>query len=72
MQRCILSAMKKQFDAFEAALAHLQYILIARRVQASDEPMRLNWKHFDILTFIKDHSPAAPSTKVYGPIVWLF
>lgn len=49
-------------QAFEDALANLQYVLIARRVQASDEPMRLNWKHFDIMALIKERKSIAPST----------
>jgi len=49
-------------QAFEDALANLQYVLIARRVQASDEPMRLNWKHFDIMALIKKSGSMAPST----------
>ena len=48
-------------QAFETALANLQYVLIARRVQASDESMRLNWKHFDIMALIKEHGLIAPS-----------
>lgn len=48
-------------QAFEDALANLQYVLIARRVQASDEPIRLNWKHFDIMTLIKKTGPVVPS-----------
>jgi DNA-binding MarR family transcriptional regulator len=48
-------------QAFEDALANLQYVLIARRVQASDEPMRLNWKHFDIMALIKERQSIAPS-----------
>lgn len=47
--------------AFEDALASLQYVLIARRVQASDEPMRLNWKHFDIMAHIKECGTVMPS-----------
>ncbi len=47
---------------FEDALATLQYVLIARRVQASDEPMRLNWRHFDIMELIKKHGSITPST----------
>lgn len=50
-----------QNEAFENALANLQYVLIARRVQASDEPMRLNWRHFDIMAFIKEHESVEPS-----------
>lgn len=46
---------------FENTLANLQYVLIARRVQASDEPMRLNWKHFDIMALIKERGMIAPS-----------
>lgn len=46
---------------FEDALTNLQYVLIARRVQASDEPMRLNWKHFDIMALIKDRGSVMPS-----------
>lgn len=56
--------MTKEYDsgqAFEDALANLQYVLIARRVQASDEPMRLNWKHFDIMALIKERTSIAPS-----------
>lgn len=46
---------------FEDTLANLQYVLIARRVQASDEPMRLNWKHFDIMALIKEKGSIIPS-----------
>ncbi|HYG84421.1 MAG TPA: MarR family winged helix-turn-helix transcriptional regulator [Verrucomicrobiae bacterium] len=46
---------------FEDALANLQYILIARRVQASDEPMRLTWRHFDLMAFVKAEGSAVPS-----------
>lgn len=53
--------MKNQFQAFEDALANLQYVLIARRVQASDEPMRLNWKHFDIMVFVRERGTVKPS-----------
>ncbi len=48
-------------EEFTQALATLQYILIARRVFASDEPMRLNWKHFNIMAFIKDGGDVLPS-----------
>lgn len=51
----------KEQTSFEEALANLQYVLIARRVFASDEPMRLNWKHFDIMAFIKNKGKVFPS-----------
>lgn len=52
---------REEQDSFEEALANLQYVLIARRVYASDEPMRLNWKHFDIMAFIQDKEKVFPS-----------
>ena len=54
--------MKNQFETFEQTLAKLQCIMIARRVQASDEPMRLNWKHFDIMALIKERQQIEPSS----------
>lgn len=53
--------MKDSLDAFGSALADLQCVLIARRFQASNEPMRLNWKHFDILALIKKEGDVKPS-----------
>src|SRR5688500_12478474 len=52
---------RKQVDDFEQVLANLQYVLIARRVQASDEPMRLNWRHFEIMALIKERGSLEPS-----------
>lgn len=58
-----LRKMNKQLPtpSFVKALANLQYVLIARRVLASDEPMRLNWKHFTIMAFVKDNGKVLPS-----------
>lgn len=50
-----------QMRAFEHALTHLQYVLIARRVQASNEPMRLTWRHFEIMALIKEKGALQPS-----------
>lgn len=49
------------FNEFEETLTNLQYVLIARRVQASDESVRLNWKHFTIMAYIKEQESVSPS-----------
>jgi len=46
---------------FEKALTDLQHILIARRVLASDEQVRLNWNHFNIMALAKEHGSILPS-----------
>lgn len=43
---------KQQPHDFVETLAALQCVLIARRVQASDEKVRLNWNHFTILELL--------------------
>lgn len=45
----------------ENSLARLQYILIARRVLASDEKIRLNWNQFDIMVLIKSSVTITPA-----------
>jgi len=46
--------MKRQPEDFEKALTGLQHILIARRVLASDENIRLNWNHFNIMALASE------------------
>ena len=46
---------------FEEALTGLQHVLIARRVLASDEQIRLNWNHFHILILINNSPGILPS-----------
>ena len=48
-------------EAFENALTNLQHVLIARRVLASDEQVRLNWNHFNIMALVKEHGSILPS-----------
>ncbi|MDV2988884.1 MAG: MarR family transcriptional regulator [Dehalogenimonas sp.] len=51
----------KNEEAFENALTNLQHVLIARRVLASDEQVRLNWNHFNIMALVKEHGSILPS-----------
>ena len=48
-------------NEFENALTSLQHVLIARRVMASDEQMRLNWNHFNIMVLAKERGSVLPS-----------
>jgi DNA-binding MarR family transcriptional regulator len=48
-------------EAFEKALTNLQHVLIARRVLASDEKVRLNWNHFKIMALVKERGCILPS-----------
>lgn len=48
-------------EAFENALTNLQHVLIARRVLASDEQVRLNWNHFNIMALVKERGSILPS-----------
>jgi DNA-binding MarR family transcriptional regulator len=52
--------MKPRTEDFEKALTGLQHILIARRVLASDENIRLNWSHFNIMALVGE-TPLTPS-----------
>ena len=56
----------KQVDTFEQVLANLQYVLIV--ASSSDEPMRLNWRHFDIMALVKERGSLEPSaiSKIVG------
>jgi len=47
--------------AFEKALTDFQHVLIARRVLASDEQVRLNWNHFNIMALVKECGSILPS-----------
>lgn len=49
-----------QLKDFEKALTGLQHVLIARRVLASDENIRLNWNHFNIMALASE-TPLTPS-----------
>jgi len=52
---------EEQNERFDDALAHLQCILLALRVQADSGSMDLRWRHFDILAFIDRQGPCTPS-----------
>lgn len=52
---------KSQLNDFEETLTALQCVLIARRVQASDEKVRLNWNHFTILELLYPKKVLEPS-----------
>lgn len=52
---------KQQLNDFEETLTALQCVLIARRAQASDEKVRLNWNHFTILELLYPKKVLEPS-----------